>query len=197
MTFDSKAEAKASPEFTRLGCIPARSPFPLTFTDADGTEFRALPDFHHPATGLFIEFKGADTLNGKKSKATADKAIERQRVWKGSLIPWDWLQHGWNHAAAKIAITQSAIASTGRALLLVFAAMPGAETIKRLNSRQVFWLVLDTPQWRQFASFLTFASAGFPVRLIYAHPETGKPLHEFRTRSFAGQGRIGLTVAPE
>lgn len=191
MTFDSKAEAKASPEFTRLGCIPARSPFPVTFTDADGTEFHALPDFYHPATSVYIEFKGATTLNGKKTKATADSAIERQQAWKGTLIPWDWLQHGWNHAAAKIAITQQAIAAAGGALLLVFAAPPDAETIKRLNSRQVFWLMLGTPQWRQFASFLKFASAGFPVQLLYRHPESGQPLHEFRTRSFAQTGRIG------
>lgn len=94
-SYDSKAEAAASDGFRRLGCISAHSHFyPHTFIDADGAEFRAKPDFFHPASGLYIEFK-AGPLNTKRTKATADKAIARQEAWKGVLSPWDWLQCGW------------------------------------------------------------------------------------------------------
>lgn len=120
-TYDSKAEAAASQELARLGCTRPAGQYPQTFTDADGTEFRAKPDFYHPRSGLYIEFKAAP-LNSKTTKATAERAEASQRARKGFLTTWDWLQCGWNHAKAKHAIVQRVL--TPQNFIVVFDKPP-------------------------------------------------------------------------
>jgi hypothetical protein len=120
-TYDSKAEAAAAGEFARLGCIRASGHFPQTFTDADGTEFRAKPDFYHPGSGLFIEFKAAP-LNSKTTKATAERAEASQLARKGLLTGYDRLKCGWNHCKAKQAIVQRKL--TPQTFVVVFKEPP-------------------------------------------------------------------------
>lgn len=119
--YDSKAEAAASPDFLRLGCIRASGHYAQTFTDADGAAFHARPDFYHPAAGLFIEYKAAP-LNGRTTKATAERAEASQMQRKGFLTGWDWLQCGWNHSKAKQAIVQRKL--TPQNFVVVFNEPP-------------------------------------------------------------------------
>jgi len=134
--YDSKAEAAASFQFAKLGCFPASGFYPQTFTDADGTEFPAKPDFFHPASGLYIEFK-AGKLNGKKTKANADRAIASRQEFKGSLSLYDFLSHGWNHAKAKQAIVQRQL--TPQNFIVVFDKPPTfAEAIDYVRAGIVF-----------------------------------------------------------
>ena len=120
-TYDSKAEAVAAGELARLGCIRASGPYAQTFTDADGATFHACPDFHHPATGLFIEYKAAP-LNGRTTKATAHRAEASQMQRKGFLTRFDWLQCGWNHSKARQAIVQREL--TPQNFVVVFREPP-------------------------------------------------------------------------
>ncbi len=119
--YDSQTEAAVFPEFDRLGCIRASGHYPQTFTDTDGTAFRAKPDFFHPASGLYIEFKAAP-LNSKTTKATAERAKASQQARKGFLTGWDWLQCGWNHSKAKQAIVQRVL--TPQEFIVVFHQPP-------------------------------------------------------------------------
>jgi len=118
--FSSIAEAKADAIFTALGCIRCESflpYFPDLFKDANGDEFKALPDYYHPATNTFFEYKTC-ALNGKKSFKTADNKLRAQyrhnigpdtglTYAQVSAATWaakyrnDCLLHAWNHALAK------------------------------------------------------------------------------------------------
>jgi hypothetical protein len=176
---ESAAEAEASFILAQAAIVKAGGFLPLTFADSNGEAFRAKPDFQNAPTGVWFEFK-VNSLNGVASQATSRSQLA------GSLsksATYKAITFGWNHSAEKVSITQASIAEAGRALVLVFAKTPDASTIKRLNSRNVFWLVLGSPQWRQFTSFLKLASHGLPVSMTYSHPESGKPLHEFRTEA--------------
>lgn len=169
-TFDSKAEAAAFPEFQRLGCIRASGPYPQTFTDANGTGFRAKPDFYHPASGLFIEFKSAP-LNGRKTKATAERAEASQLERKGFLTRYDWLQCGWNHAKAKQAIVQRQL--TPQRFVVVFDKPPTfAEAMKYMKAGVVFIPLSALPSYLLHARL---AKAGIQTgfQLRYGTEEAG------------------------
>lgn len=134
--YDSKAEEAAAPDFARLGCIRASGHYPQTFRDADGTEFRACPDFFHPASGCWIEFK-AGPLNSKKTKANADRAIASKQEFKGSLTLYDWLQHGWHHSKTKQAIVQRQL--TPQNFIVVFKEPPTfAQALEYMKAGVVF-----------------------------------------------------------
>lgn len=168
--FDSKAEAAAFPEFQRLGCIRTSEPYPQTFRDADGTAFRARPDFYHPASGLFIEFK-AGSLNGKRTTATADRALASKLEFKGTLSVWDWLQCGWHHAKAKQAIIQRQL--TPQRFVIVFKEPPTlAEAIEYMKAGVVFIPLSALPSYLLHARL---AKAGIQTgfRLRYATEEAG------------------------
>ena len=168
--FDSKAEAAASPEFSRLGCIRSTGRYPQTFTDADGTEFRAMPDFYHPASCLWIEYKAAP-LNGKKTKANADRALRSRRDFAGYLTRYDMLRHGWNHAKAKQAIVQRKL--TPQNFVVVFKDPPTiAEAMEYLKAGVVFIPLSSLPSYLLHARL---AKAGIQTgfRLWYETEEAG------------------------
>jgi hypothetical protein len=74
-THKSAAAAKASfPLHYQAGRIPCEVRFPQEFIDSEGTSYRAQPDFHHPATGFYAEFK-AHKMKGKGSKRAAVAAM--------------------------------------------------------------------------------------------------------------------------
>jgi hypothetical protein len=135
-SYDSKAEKAAFPHFQRLGCIRASGHYPQRFRDADGTEFRACPDFFHPASGCWIEYKAAP-LNSRTTKATADRAEASQLKRKGFLTRYDWLQCGWNHSKAKQAIVQRQL--TPQNFVVVFKEPPTiAEAMAYVKAGIVF-----------------------------------------------------------
>lgn len=119
--FDSAAEAKASFRFAELGCIPCKQTFPQIFKDSEGTEFQAKPDFYHPGSKLYIEFKCA-TLNGRKTKANADKQEADKLQFKGFLSDFDRINLQWNHAKQKHAIVQKTL--TPQNFIVVFDKPP-------------------------------------------------------------------------
>lgn len=143
--FDSLAEAKASFRFAELSCFHAKSKFSQTFKDMEGTEFRACPDFYHARYGLYLEFKTA-TLNGVKTKASADKQLNEKEAFKGSLSLYDRLKLQWNHARRKHAIVQKAL--TPQNYVVVFeSAVPIAAAVDYINAGIVFCTLASLPSY--------------------------------------------------
>jgi glutathionyl-hydroquinone reductase len=76
MTYNSP-EQKAAEVLLPLGCIHQNDTLmPYSFFDKEGREFSAKADFYHPGLELHIEIKDSH-LNGKTSKANAEKAYSR------------------------------------------------------------------------------------------------------------------------
>jgi hypothetical protein len=112
----SQAEAKASFALYPHGWIPFETLFPMTFTDSEGTSFRACPDFYHPATGYYAEFK-AHKMNGRKSKNAADRAmalIDADIVLgkiHASKRHYRSLKNAWNHSIQKASAVAEGLSS--------------------------------------------------------------------------------------
>lgn len=108
------------------------TPMPYRFVDKENTEFGAYADFYHPHLDLFVEIKHSH-LNGKTSKATAERAydrIEPERRY-GKHAAYFQTRNQWNHAAQKQAIVQAAV--TRRGYAIVFTSTPDAETLTRIE----------------------------------------------------------------
>lgn len=161
--YDSKAEAAASRRFRQLGCIPTDAAFPHTFTDAEGKEFRAKPDFFHPASGLFIEHKSAP-LNSRTTKSIADRAIASKQAFKGTLSTWDWLCDGWNHSKHKHAIVQRELSPQN--FVVVFDQAPTAkEAMAYKKGGLVFIAMTALPSYLLYARLAKAGiKAGFLLR---------------------------------
>lgn len=160
-TYDSEAEAAAAGELARLGCFRAIGHFPQAFTDADGTEFRAKPDFYHPRSDLFIEFKAAP-LNGKKTKATADRAMASKQEFRGSLTLYDFLSNGWNHAKAKQAIVQRVM--TPQNLIVVFEKPPTAKEATKYVKAGIVFIPLSA--LASYLGYVRLLKAGLQVDFL-------------------------------
>lgn len=136
MTYKSP-EQKAADLLLPLGFINQNDKLmPYTFVDKEGIEFRAMADFYHPGLDLYIEIKDSH-LNGKTSKSNAEKAYERIEPFKrtGRYARYYQIQCGWNHAARKQAIVQSAIGSPQFAI--VFTGKPDAHTFNRIHKQGI------------------------------------------------------------
>lgn len=107
-THKSMAEAKASFLLYHHGWVPCEAAFPHEFTDSEGTTYTAQPDFHHPATGFYAEFK-AHKMNGKGTKRAAVAAMARidsdiaQGFIAASKRPYKALENAWNHSIQTMA----------------------------------------------------------------------------------------------
>lgn len=143
--YDSQAEAKASFRFAELGCFSAKGRFDQTFKDSEGTEFRACPDSYHAGSGLYLEFKTA-TLNGVKTKASADKQLAAKECFKGFLTMFDRLKLAWNHARRKHAIVQKAL--TPQNYIVVFEkAVPMEDALAYMKAGIVFCTMKSLPSY--------------------------------------------------
>ena len=131
-TPEQLAEAKLLP----LGFILVnRTLMPFQFTDKDGVAFDAMADFYHAGLDLYVEIK-CNHLNGKTSKANAEKAYNRLDPDKLRQYPtFCQIQNQWNHAAKKQAIVQSAIGPAQFAF--VFTKEPDAETMGRITKQGI------------------------------------------------------------
>jgi hypothetical protein len=107
--YDSMAEAAASYRLAELGFSRNGDKFNQIFTDAEGTEFHACPDFYHADHDIYLEFK-ASKLNSLKTKAGSVKRLNSMAVFRrGAPLPSDNLNYGWNHSKHKQAIIQKAL----------------------------------------------------------------------------------------
>ena len=131
-TPEQLAQAKLVPlGFTLVN----RTLMPFSFTDKEGTKFQAMADFYHAGLDLYVEIK-CNHLNGKTSKANAEKAynrIDADRLRKHG--PYLQIQNQWNHAARKQAIVQSTVGSSQFAI--VFTKEPDAETMTRITKQGI------------------------------------------------------------
>lgn len=174
-SYDSRAEASASHLLATHGIVRDESGLlPTTFRDADGRQFAAKPDFIHPPTGIYFEFKDS-FLNGTKTKTTA----ERQHQSSRSKSPgYKDLKFSWSNSAVKLALVQEGMADAGRALIALFWHEPDQKTIGRMNRQGIFWTVYDSPSWRSLLGFLKMRSHGIPVTLSFTNG-AGSVAHTF------------------
>ena len=131
-TPEQLAQAKLLPlGFTLVNCTL----MPFQFKDKDGVAFNAMADFYHAELDLYVEIK-CDHLNGKTSKANAEKAYARLEPDKLRQYPtYCQTRHQWNHAAPKQAIVQSTIGTAQFAV--VFTKEPDAETLGRITKQGI------------------------------------------------------------
>lgn len=131
MTYKSP-EQKAAEVLIPLGCIHQNDKLlPYTFRDKEGREFSAKADFYHPDLGLYIEVKDSH-LNGKTSKANAEKAYSRVDPDRLRKAPrYYQIQNQWNHSATKQAIVQSRIGASQ--FVVVFTKAPDDSTLMRIQ----------------------------------------------------------------
>ncbi|MGZ9711497.1 hypothetical protein ACXX82_11875 [Glaciimonas sp. GNP009] len=161
ITFASISESAVAPIFAALGCIPCQTfapHFRTLFTDMSGYEFKALPDYYHPPTNTFFEYKNG-LLNGKKTFKTADNKLRAQysyrfkqepptshyevskRLWDSKYYRVDCLDHSWNHALAKHLAVQLALGVEN--YVVVFGNnLPEKETLK-YDRKGLFFLPLS------------------------------------------------------
>jgi hypothetical protein len=108
---------------------------PYSFKDKDGTVFQAMADFHHTGLDLWVEIK-ANHLNGKTSKANAERAYERIEPDKLRKYPTYYqTRHQWNHAAPKQALVQSTIGAAQ--YVIAFTQPPDDETLTRITKQGI------------------------------------------------------------
>jgi hypothetical protein len=181
---ESQAEADASRYLASFGIFQKRDYLPRTFYDSNAEPFKAKGDFTHIPTGVTFEFK-VSSLNGVGSKATSTSQLADSR---STSDQWKAIHFGWNHSAEKLSIVQKGLAIDGKPLVPIFDRMPDAATIKRLESKGIFWLVLRTPAWVQFTQFLKLCASGAGARLAYFNPEDKRkrrePLHVFASAAW-------------
>lgn len=169
--YDSKAEAKVSFRFAELGCFPCKTKFQQTFKDADGTEFRACPDFYHAGSSLYLEFK-AHTLNSRTTKTIADKRVAEKLEYKGVLSSFDRLNLQWNHSKAKHAIVQNVL--TPQNYVVVFETPPtDVEACAYIKAGIVFIPLSTLPTYLLYVRMLK-AGWNISFQLHYVDEEAGK-----------------------
>lgn len=142
----SNPEQLAGPVLAKYGFIPCHDEFfPVAFTDDDGAEFRAKPDFYHPIYGIYIEVKD-NHLNGKGSQLTARNARNSADPWRVQKYPTYYqIQCDWNHSATKQAIVQQTL--TPAKFMVVFTGTPDEKTLKRIIKSGLQAYSLDKFSW--------------------------------------------------
>lgn len=161
----SAAEAKASFKLYPNGWLPYEEKFPQTFVDDEGTEYQAMPDFIHAATGFYAEFK-AHKMNGKKTQRSAFAAMAKvdDDIAKGHLDPakrpYRELQHAWHHSIQTMACKARQLPSN-TPLVLIYEKLQDINEERRCVRNGVFMLSLDNMSC--FNAFLRFSSVGLDV----------------------------------
>ena len=92
---------------------------PITFTDTNGTVFKAKADFYCSITNTVIEVKNRQ-LNNYKTKQDSLNRQQALRQRRGYLTQLEQLQSGWNHSIYKHLIVQQTLAMLGIKYLVVF-----------------------------------------------------------------------------
>lgn len=164
-THKSAAEAKASFKLHPNGWVPYEEKFPQTFIDDEGTEYQAMPDFIHAATGFYAEFK-AHRMNGKKTRRAAMDAMAKvdDDIANGYLDPtkraYRELQNAWHHSIQTMACKSKQLPSS-TPLVLIYEKLQDLNEERRCVRNGVFMLSLDNMYC--FNAFLRFASVGLDV----------------------------------
>lgn len=164
----SAAEAKASFKLYPHGWVPHEQRFPQKFVDAEGTEYEAMPDFIHEATGFYAEFK-AHKMNGKKTRRAAMAAMAKvdhdiaQGYLHAAKRPYRELENAWHHSIQTMACKAAQLPSN-TPLVLIYEKQADLNEERRCARNGVFMLSLDTLQ--SFNGFLLFASIGLDVGFV-------------------------------
>lgn len=170
MKHKSAAEAKASFQLLQTGWIPCETTFSQVFYDSEGTAYRAQPDFYHPATGFYAEFK-CRRMNGKGSKRAADAAMARvdANISLGYTIPayraFKALDNAWNHSVETMACKSKQLPSD-KPLVLIYEKEQDRKEEMRCQRKGIFMLSLKN--MKTFNGFLKFASLGLNVEFSRA-----------------------------
>jgi len=175
----SAAEAKASFPLHEQGWLPCEATFPQEFIDSEGTAYRAQPDFYHPGTGFYAEFK-ACKLNGKSTKRAAIKAMAQvdADIASGLLAPdkrpYRELQNAWHHSIQSMAC-KTAQLPKDTPLVLIYETIADLNEERRCARNGVFMLCLENLHC--FHGFLEFAALGLDVsfRRNGFHYEAAQP----------------------
>lgn len=168
VTHRSAAEAAMSFKLSPLGIVARDQLYPFSFIDTEGIPFNAMSDFYCPATGIFWEFKSG-SMNGLKTKASADKALARFNADKAAGFitarnhAKKLLDASWSASVPKFKAVQYQAAEAGRCVVLIFDKKPNAETEGRLDRSKVFWCVYGDRDFRTLMAFRAFARGGWPV----------------------------------
>jgi len=161
----SAAEAKASFVLHKHGWVPYEEKFPQKFHDAEGTEYEAMPDFIHEATGFYAEFK-AHRMNGKKTRRAAMAAMARvdHDIAQGYLDPakrpFRELENAWHHSIQTMACKTVQL-PLDTPLVLIYEKQADLNEERRCARNGVFMLSLENMHC--FNGFLCFASLGLEV----------------------------------
>jgi hypothetical protein len=108
---------------------------PYWFNDKEGVAFQAMADFYHAGLELWVEIK-CDHLNGKTSKANAEKAYNRIESAKLRKYPTFYqTRHQWNHSRVKQALVQSTIGAPQFVIALTQRA--DEETLARIGKQGI------------------------------------------------------------
>lgn len=162
---DSAAEAMASFVLYPLGIVKCNDYYPATFKDADGRLYKARSDFIHSLSGIRIEYKATERLNGLKTVAYADKAAARlrQEELAGYVNSRNrqlrMLQAAWSESIKKLAGVVKVL--TPSRVILVRTTAPDAKEHRRLIKHGIFYRTLQNLS--AFAFFLKLASMGLAV----------------------------------
>lgn len=115
--------------------------YKYTFHDANGSPFRAKPDFYHPELQCWIEFK-CHRLNNKETKQESDYAYNQQAPHKRTPKGLDFLrlEVGWNHSLHKQAKVQSALKAMGKRMIVVFKdGTKMGHSVKKMKQQGLEW----------------------------------------------------------
>ena len=93
---------------------------PITFTDTNGTVFKAKADFYCSITNTYIEVKNRQLNNYKSKQACLNRQQALRQRRGGYLTQLEQLQSGWNHSLYKQLIVQQSLAMLGIKYLVVF-----------------------------------------------------------------------------
>lgn len=161
----SAAEAMASFLLAPLGIVKCDDYYPETFLDADRKPYKARSDFIHSASGVPIEFKCTERLNGLRTLASADKALARLRREEMAGYVNDgnrqrkMLNAAWSESIKKLAGVVAVL--TPAKVVLLLADEPDAKEHRRLIRHGIFYRTMkDMPA---YALFLLLASQGLDV----------------------------------
>lgn len=164
--YDSKAEAAASYRLAELGFSRSDSKFSQVFTDAEGTEFHACPDFYHADHDIYLEFK-ASKLNSLKTKAGSVKRLNSMAIFrKGVPLPSDNLNYGWNHSKHKQAIVQKSL-TTAR-LIICFQDSHTPTFAEALEYTKAGLLFCTMSTLRTYITALRLRQHGLQVGFIHS-----------------------------
>lgn len=155
-TFDSKAEAEVYPFLLSLGFVHITETFDYTFSDSEGTKFKAKPDFYHPALDLYLEYK-THPLNSKRSYRTAEKACQSMNPQYVTNKTYFHLKHAWNHSLAKQAIVQKKLGT--EKFIVCFDKAIDSKDIDRHLSKGLFACTLNSV--KSYLTYILMKKAGF------------------------------------